>query len=98
MHYEREGAALIWVVYGLDLEGEDLALSFKEVISRPTAERLHAGEDAVRASKEMKTLVLKCHLQGQNGTYGEARLVRLDELNFTKHRTRFWKTDTRQRC
>lgn len=81
-HYEREGAALIWVLYGLDPQRDELPQSFVDVIRRHRGNAFLLDRESVAASEEQKTIVLKCYLQRSDGTFDPPRLVRFEELTF----------------
>lgn len=80
-HYAREGLPLIWVLEGVDLDGE-IPQAFRDVLSRHRLNAFFIDEAAVTASREQKTLVLSCRLAGPNGAFGPPSLVRLDALHF----------------
>lgn len=80
-HYAREGMPLIWVVEGVDLDGE-IPQAFRDVLSRHRLNAFVLDEAAVAASREQKTLVLSCRLATPDGRFEPARLARLDALTF----------------
>ena len=84
VYYERQGVALIWVLYGLDFQNGDIAQSFRDVIRRHRGNAFTIDREAVQASREQKTLVLKCHLKNAREEYDPPTLVRLDQLHVPK--------------
>jgi hypothetical protein len=84
LHYEREGVGLIWVLFGLDLQKDDLPQSFRDVVLRHRGNAFLLDDEAVAASRERRTLVLKCYLRGPDGSFEMGRLVCLDDLTFPK--------------
>lgn len=83
-HYIREGLPLIWVLEGVDLDGE-IPQAFRDVLSRHRQNAFFLDETAVAASRAQKTLVLSCRLAGADGVFEPPRLVRLDALNLPKN-------------
>lgn len=82
LHYEREGVGLIWVLFGLDLQNDDLPQSFRDVVLRHRGNAFLLDDEAVSASRERCTLILKCYLRGADGRFEAGRLVSLDDLTF----------------
>lgn len=84
-HYEREGVALIWVLYGFE---PDIGIpqSFVDVVRRHRGNAFVIDQEAISASNERKTIVLKCYLQDDLGGFGTSRLVTLDDLTFPPDR------------
>jgi hypothetical protein len=83
-HYEREKAALIWVLFGFDPQHAEIPQSFVDVIRRHRGNAFIIDRESVAASYEQRTIVLKCYLQNALGGFDAPRLVRLDELTFPK--------------
>lgn len=83
LHYEREGVGLLWVLYGLDLQADDLPQSFRDVVLRHRGNAFLLDDEAVMASHARRTLVLKCYLRGPDGRFETGRLVSLDDLTFS---------------
>lgn len=83
-HYEREGVALIWVLFGFDPQDADLPQSFVDVIRRHRGNAFLIDLESVTASYRERTLILKCYLQNDKGGFDPPRLVRLDELTFPR--------------
>jgi hypothetical protein len=81
-HYDREGMPLIWVLYGVDLDAEDIPQSFRDVLSRHRMNAFLLDQAAIDASHAQKTLVLSCRLAKPGGGFEPARQVRLDTLTF----------------
>lgn len=83
-HYEREGVALIWVLFGFDFRDADLPQSFVDVVRRHRGNAFIIDRESVTASYREGTLILKCYLQSDKGGFDPPRLVRLDELSFPR--------------
>lgn len=83
-HYEREKAALIWVLFGFDPQHAAIPQSFVDVIRRHRGNAFIIDRESVAASYEQRTIVLKCYLQNDAGGFDAPRLVRLDALTFPK--------------
>lgn len=81
-HYDREGMPLIWVLYGVDLDAEDIPQSFRDVLSRHRMNAFLLDQAAIDASRAQETLVLSCRLAKAGGGFEPARQVRLDALTF----------------
>lgn len=81
-HYEREGVALVWVLFGFDLQHATRPQSFVDVIRRHRGNAFILDRESVAASYRQRTIVLKCYLQRFDGSFDPPRLVRLDELTF----------------
>ncbi|MBQ8102509.1 MAG: hypothetical protein IJ127_06340, partial [Afipia sp.] len=81
-HYEREGINLIWVLYGVDPTTDDIPQSFRDVIRRHRGNAFVLDHEAIQASHEQKTIVLKCYLKDGEDTYKPPKLVRIDALTF----------------
>lgn len=82
LHYEREGVGLLWVLYGLDMQADDLPQSFRDVVLRHRGNGFLLDDEAVAESLARRTLVLKCYLRGPDGRFEAGRLITLDELTF----------------
>jgi hypothetical protein len=82
LHYEREGVGLLWVLYGLDLQADDLPQSFRDVVLRHRGNAFLLDDEAVAESLARRTLVLKCYLRGPDGRFEAGRLITLDDLTF----------------
>lgn len=82
-HYEREGAALLWIMFGFD-PLVNIAQSFIDVIRRHRGNAFVIDSESVAASHAQQTLILKCYMQNENGGFDLPRLVRLDALVFPK--------------
>ncbi len=83
-HYEREHAALIWVLFGFDPQQAEIPPSFTDVIRRHRGNAFILDREAVTASREQHTIVLKTYLQNASGGFDPPQLVRLDALTFPK--------------
>lgn len=81
-HYEREGVALIWVLYGVDPRVDALPQSFADVVRRHRGNAFLLDQEAITASRERRTLVLQCYLQNASGGFDAPRLAAIDELQF----------------
>jgi hypothetical protein len=81
-HYDREAMPLVWVLYGVDLDAEDIPQSFRDVLSRHRMNAFLIDADAIAASKAQQTLVLSVRLARADGSFERPRQVRLDELIF----------------
>lgn len=81
-HYEQEGVALVWVLFGFDPQLTNLTQSFVDVIRRHRGNAFIIDRDSVAASHQQRTLVFKCYLQNQRGGFDPPCLVRLDQLTF----------------
>ena len=86
-HYEREGVALIWVLYGCDPRSEALAQSFLDVVRRHRGNAFVIDRDSVAMARERNTIVLNCYLQDTKGKFESPRLVTLDDLVFPQNGT-----------
>ena len=82
LHYEREGVGLLWVLYGLDPQSDDLPQSFRDVVLRHRGNAFLLDDEAVAESLARRTLVLKCYLRGPDGHFEAGRLITLDDLSF----------------
>lgn len=80
-HYAREGMPLIWVLHGVDLDGE-IPQSFRDVLSRHRMNAFFLDTPAIEASRAAGTLMLSCRMAKSDGGFDPARLVRLDALKF----------------
>lgn len=81
-HYDREGMPLIWVLYGVDLDADDIPQSFRDVLSRHRMNAFLLDHAAVEESHAQKTLVLSVRLAKAGGGFEPAQQVRLDDLTF----------------
>lgn len=81
-HYGKEQVSLIWVLYGLDLNAEQLPQSFDDIIRRHRGNAFVMDQASLEASNERGTVVLSCHLQGPDGKFEPPRLVTLDDLTY----------------
>jgi hypothetical protein len=77
-HYEWEGIPLLWVLFGIN-PSEWLQQSVRDVIRRHRGNAFVLDHTAIAASRNAKTLVLKCYLQNGEG-FDPPKLVRFDEL------------------
>lgn len=82
LHYQREGVPLIWVLYNVDPKIDDIPQSFIDVIRRHRGNAFLLDKEAVDASKEQRTLLLKCYLKKDDGGFEEGVLTRIDKLTF----------------
>lgn len=82
LHYEREGVNLIWVLYGIDPARDDIPQSFRDVIRRHRGNAFVIDHEAIQASREQQTVVVKCYLKGRDDTFDAVTLVRIDALKF----------------
>ncbi len=82
LHYDREGVTLIWVLFGTDPWDTDLPQNYRDVIRRHHGNAFTLDKDAIAASHEQKTLVLKCFLKNAADKFDAPILVRLDQLTF----------------
>lgn len=83
-HYEREGVPLLWVLYGFDPELQGVPQSFIDIIRRHRGNAFVIDQEAITASVERKTIVLKCYLQNSGEGFSASKLVTIDELTFPK--------------
>ncbi|MET4492040.1 hypothetical protein [Bradyrhizobium sp. LA7.1] len=81
-HYEREGVALAWVLFGFDPQRAELPQSFLDVIRRHRGNAFVIDRASVSASYAQRTIVFTCYLENADGGFDPPRLVRLDELTF----------------
>jgi hypothetical protein len=81
-HYEREGVALVWVLFGFDPQNTNLPQSFMDVIRRHRGNAFIIDRESVAASYLQRSLVFKCYLENDSGGFDTPRLVRLDQLKF----------------
>lgn len=81
-HYQREAMPLIWVLFGVDLDADDIPQSFRDVLLRHRMNAFLLDQAAIVTSREQGTLVLSCRLARQGGGFEAARQVRLDALTF----------------
>jgi hypothetical protein len=81
-YYGREGVALIWVLYGVAPDEDDVPQSFRDVIRRHRGNAFVFDQGAMRASVEANTLVLRCYVKKEDGTFYRPRLARVDQLTF----------------
>jgi hypothetical protein len=84
VYYKREDVSLVWVLYGLDLNGNEVPQSFRDVIRRHRGNAFLLDSEAVAASREQGTLVLKCYLKSADESFDAPILVRLDQLTIPK--------------
>lgn len=84
IHYKRENLPLLWILYGVDPGYNDIPQSFRDVIRRHRGNAFLLDHDAVKASHENHTLMLKCYLRQPNDefVFDPPILVRFDELTF----------------
>ncbi|MFG1244405.1 DUF6035 family protein [Xanthobacter versatilis] len=85
-HYQREGMPLVWVLFGVDLDAEEIPQSFRDVLLRHRMNAFLIDQAAIDASREQQTLVLSCRLARPDGGFEPARQVRLDSLTFPQRR------------
>jgi hypothetical protein len=81
-HYDREAMPLVWVLFRVDLDADDIPQAFRDVLSRHRMNAFFLDAAAVSTSKAQQTLVLSCRLARLDGSFEAARLVRLDSLEF----------------
>lgn len=81
-HYEREGVALVWVLFGFDPQHAEIPQSFVDVIRRHRGNAFVIDRESVSKSYELRTIVLQCYLSNSAGGFDPPRLVRLDELTY----------------
>lgn len=86
IHYDREGIPLLWVLSSIDPEHVPQAVS--DVVHRHRGNAFVLDQAAVAKSRELKTLVLTCHLSNGDG-YDEPILTRFDALTFPETRRPF---------
>lgn len=77
-HYEWEDMPLLWVLFGID-PSASLPQSVRDVIRRHRGNAFVLDHTACEASRDARTLVLKCYLQNGEG-FDPPKLVRFDEL------------------
>jgi len=87
-HYEWEGMPLLWVLFGID-PSEALQQSVRDVIRRHRGNAFVLDRTACEASRDERTLVLKCYLQNGAG-FDSPKLVRFDELTIPRSRVPFY--------
>tara|TARA_R110001583_G_scaffold195114_1_gene369241 strand:- start:2466 stop:3830 length:1365 start_codon:yes stop_codon:yes gene_type:complete len=80
-HYDSEKIPLIWVLYGIDIESGTLPQSFIDVIREHRENAFVIDAESCEASREQKTLVLKCFERAGEG-FTPGRLVTIDSLTF----------------
>ena len=83
-YYGREGVGLIWVLYGLGPDEEDLPQGFRDVIRRHRGNAFVFDQVAMKASVAASTLVLRCYLKKGDGSFYLPKLARLDDLTFPR--------------
>lgn len=83
-HYEREQAALIWILFGFDPRQTEVPQCFVDVIRRHRGNAFVLDREAVAASYEQRSIVMKVYLQAESGGFDVPRLVRLDTLHFPR--------------
>lgn len=91
LHYEREGIPILWVLYGVDPFASDLPQSFRDVIRRHRGKVFTLDHEAVQASLEARTLVLKCQFSAEGAEGLTAQLVRFDELQVPENKLPYFK-------
>jgi hypothetical protein len=77
MHYEHENVGLVWVFVELP---DPLPQGFQDVITSQRGNAFLFDQDALNASLQENTLVLKALLESNDGKTYEMRWVRLDDL------------------
>jgi hypothetical protein len=78
IHYERENIPLLWILSEFKITG-NIPQNFRDVIRRHRDNAFVFDEDAFQASRDQKTLILKCMIKnGEN--FLTPKLVRYDEL------------------
>jgi hypothetical protein len=82
IHYDREGIPLLWILFGIDFSGEEISQSFRDVILRHRENAFVLDNETVAESLARKTLILRCHLRTDVGTFDDGRLISLDDLIF----------------
>lgn len=90
-HYENEGTSLIWVLFGVDPSENQLKQSFKDVIRRHRGNAFVLDQESIEASMKHQTIMLKCYLEDDQGSFGSFHLVGLSDLNFGKSHLPFYK-------
>lgn len=80
LHYAREGARLIWVLYGFDLYKDQLKQSFIDVIRRHRGNAFVLDQQAINESYKQQKLILKCYMKSGD-QFDSFELVGLDQLN-----------------
>lgn len=80
--YEGKGMPLIWVLHGVEPRLDNLPSSFRDVILRHKNNAFALDREAIAASENENTLILKCFLLDKGGSVVETHLVRFDELRF----------------
>jgi len=83
-HYEHEDIPLLWILFGIDTHAP-LPQNFSDVIRRHRGNAFVLDAEAVAASKDQETLVLKCYLRSGD-RFEPPRLVRFDELTIPRSR------------
>lgn len=83
-HYDREKIPLIWVLYGLNIEHQELPQSFVDVIREHRENAFVIDAESCQASRERQTLVLKCYERHETG-FSPGRLVTIDDLTFPEN-------------
>ncbi|WP_299831957.1 hypothetical protein [uncultured Roseobacter sp.] len=79
IHYNREGIPLLWVLSSFDPVRVPQAVS--DVVHRHRGNAFVLDQQAVKASREQRTLVLTCHMSNGQG-YDAPVLTRFDALTF----------------
>jgi hypothetical protein len=90
VYYQREGVTLVWMLYGLDMQGGDIPQSFRDVIRRHRGNAFLLDRETVEASRKQRTLLLKCYLKNAQDTFDVPVLVRLDELKVPRSGLAFY--------
>lgn len=79
IHYNREGIPLLWLLSSFEQDRIPQAVS--DVVHRHRGNAFVLDQQAISASREQNTLVLKCYLSNGDG-YDPPVLTRFDALNF----------------
>ena len=82
LHYDREAVGLLWVLYGHDMQTDELPQSFRDVVLRHRGNAFLLDDEAVAESLAHRTLVLKCYLRCPDSRFDAGQLITLDDLTF----------------
>ncbi|UVC15320.1 DUF6035 family protein [Mesorhizobium onobrychidis] len=80
--YEKKKMPLIWILHGVEPKLSNLPSSYRDVILRHKQNAFALDAEAIQASEQGRTLILKCFLLDKAGSVTETQLVRFDSLTF----------------
>ena len=79
VHYQREGARLIWILAGVDL-GTPLSQDVRDILGRHRGTAFMLDQAAFAAARERGTIILSAFVRDAAGGFGPRRLTALDDL------------------